>query len=372
MVGAEWRRLVKRRLARWLLVVLVLALGGVAAGVWQSSTHVPASFVDDLEAQAEERYQEALRDFHANIDDEIAACERGVPPGSGSASERDRPAGPDKDEPPAGPDADAERDPRTGPDAAGEYPDDFDCDRLAEREPERSDFGFNTGAFEFRDEFGDMLVVLAALLALCAFLVGASFIGLEWRAGGMTTLLLWCPQRLRVLAAKLAALLGGVTVVWALLSAAWTGALWWTAATRGITSMTTGAWLSFGLAEVRGLVLALVAATAGFALASLGRHTAVALGVALGAAVVGVGALQVLLHAVRAPYIDAWLWPTYPLAWLQSSVEVRDSRHCEGVRGPCPPDVLEITWQHAGVGMGVVLLALVAVAAWHMRHRDIA
>jgi hypothetical protein len=67
--------------------------------------------------------------------------------------------------------------------------------------------------------------------------------------------------------------------------AGWTGAFWTTASYRGSTAnMTSG--VSFALTGLRGLALVLAAGVVGFALASLGRHTALALGDALGLAVV--------------------------------------------------------------------------------------
>src|SRR5690606_7686101 len=130
----------------------------------------------------------------------------------------------------------------------------------------------------FRTAFPEMNFLLAGLLALFAFVVGASFVGAEWRSGGMTNLLLWRPRRLEVFGAKLAALLGVVFGLTVLLSALWTGAFWLVATYRGITdTMTSGVWQSIGLAELRGLAMVLAAGTAGFALASLGRHTAMAM-----------------------------------------------------------------------------------------------
>ena len=58
-----------------------------------------------------------------------------------------------------------------------------------------------------------MITTLAALLALVAFVIGASFVGAEWNSGGMMNLLLWRPQRLQVLGTKLAALLVGLTAL---------------------------------------------------------------------------------------------------------------------------------------------------------------
>nr|BFE67450.1 hypothetical protein GCM10020092_007510 [Actinoplanes digitatis] len=126
--------------------------------------------------------------------------------------------------------------------------------------------------FNFRVEFGDMIITLAAMLAVMAFLVGATFVGAEWSSGGMMNLLLWRPQRLRVLGTKLGALLVALTALTVPISAAWTGLFVALATQRGtMYSMTSGAWQSFVLMELRGLVLVLVAGAIGFALASIGR-----------------------------------------------------------------------------------------------------
>ena len=77
--------------------------------------------------------------------------------------------------------------------------------------------------FDFRKKFGDMIITFAAILALIAFVIGASFVGAEWSSGGMMNLLLWRPQRLKVLGTKLVALLVGLTVLTVVVAAAWTG-----------------------------------------------------------------------------------------------------------------------------------------------------
>jgi len=54
-----------------------------------------------------------------------------------------------------------------------------------------------------------MVTTFAAVLALVAYIVGASFVGAEWSSGGMMNLLLWRPRRLQVLGTKLAVLRRG-------------------------------------------------------------------------------------------------------------------------------------------------------------------
>src|SRR6185312_10036559 len=111
----------------------------------------------------------------------------------------------------------------------------------------------------------DMVTTLAAVLALVAFIVGASFVGAEWNSGGMMNLLLWRPRRLQVLSTKLGVLLTGATVLTVVLAAIWTAVFYAIASARGSTAkMTSGAWQSIGLMELRALALVLVAGAIGF------------------------------------------------------------------------------------------------------------
>src|SRR5919198_6282017 len=66
---------------------------------------------------------------------------------------------------------------------------------------------------DFRDQMPELLLVYAGLLALLGYVVGASFIGVEASSGGLANLLLWRPQRIRVLFGKFTALLLGMVAI---------------------------------------------------------------------------------------------------------------------------------------------------------------
>ncbi|GEM_PF-6574150 len=107
--------------------------------------------------------------------------------------------------------------------------------------------------------------------------------GGQMRLFGMMNLLLWRPKRLRVLATKLGTALAGVLTICADYLLVWTGAFWLIARYRGqLGELTPGVWQSLALTGARATALALAATAVGFALASIGRHTAMALGVAVG------------------------------------------------------------------------------------------
>jgi ABC-2 type transport system permease protein len=249
-----------------------------------------------------------------------------------------------------------------------------DCEQIRQWQPSQEEMvaWYIPPTFDFRNQFEGLIFGFTLILALFAFLVGASFVGAEWRSGGMTNLLLWRPRRLRVLTTKLTALLTATLGIGVLLAVAWTAALWVVASHRGITeTMTAGTWQSFGLTGIRGLTLVLVAGAAGFAIASIGRHTAMALGAAMVALVVGFYGVLIALALVGVDYPNRWLWPTYAMAWMEKRAMLGEEFSCPPDGGECVHRVVEITWQQAGLVIAAVLVVLVGASMWHMARRDV-
>ena len=114
---------------------------------------------------------------------------------------------------------------------------------------------------------------------LASWLLGASFVGAEWRAGTMATLLTWDPQRIRVILAKaLAAALAAAALTFVLQCAI--GAMLLPAAFKHGSATINGPWLRFvGGLLGRGAALAAMASVVGLAIGSIGRNTAFGLGV---------------------------------------------------------------------------------------------
>ncbi|GAA2696697.1 ABC transporter permease subunit [Actinoplanes palleronii] len=326
---AETRRLVKRRFTRFFVLLTVLVLGLVAAGVAYSNEKVTPASLQAAQARADSSFAEDTK-----------------------SAERDR------------------ADCATNPSRYG-----GDCDNLWT--PSKDDYqaaNYLTSQFDFRDSFPAMLITLAALLALVAFVIGASFVGAEWNSGGMMNLLLWRPQRVRVLSTKLAALLVSLTGLTVVVGAAWTGLFWLIANLRGTTErMTSGVWQSIGLMGLRGLALVLVAGAIGFAVASIGRHTAAALGAAIGVIVVFQFGLAIVLELARARFYEAYLLPAWFVAWMFKSYEVYDTYGpCEySATDGCTPASFTITWQLSGSVVAGLTIIIVGAAMWTMRKRDI-
>ena len=120
---------------------------------------------------------------------------------------------------------------------------------------------------------GGILCVIGGLL------LGASFVGAEWHAGTMTTLLTWEPRRLRVLAAKWIVAAVCVFVVMTALLAVFGLTLWLVAATRGITDQLGEHFLrSVAGSTLRVAACSSAGAIVGASIAMLARSTAAAVG----------------------------------------------------------------------------------------------
>ncbi|MEU5937699.1 ABC transporter permease subunit [Micromonospora sp. NPDC047548] len=331
----ELRRLTKRRFTRWSALLGLLVLVAVVVGVFFTNQKIDAGARAKAERAAEQQWQRDVR----NNEQYRVECDKAKAGGSAQA---------------------------------GQFPEDCSAIQPPPREAIQAEW-FLPSTFDFRTSFGNTLLPLAAILALVGFVVGASFVGAEWSTGGMMNLLLWRPKRLTVLLTKLAALLTGLLAVALPTTALWFGSFWLVATLRGSTEkMTSGTWQSFALTGLRGVVLALVTAAIGFALASLGRHTAMALGGVIAVMVVGQFGLGILLRMAGVRFVEAWLLPTYALAWIQKEVKLEDWESCQATYfGECKPDTLTVTWQQSSVLLAVGLTVILGAAFWTMRRRDI-
>jgi len=114
---------------------------------------------------------------------------------------------------------------------------------------------------------------------LASWLLGSSFVGAEWRAGTMTTLLTWEPRRWRVILSKAvtAALTGAVFTF--VLQCAIAAMLLPGALKHGSATIDSAVLHGVGGVLGRGAAVAAMAAVVGLAIGSLGRNTAFGLGV---------------------------------------------------------------------------------------------
>jgi ABC-2 type transport system permease protein len=185
----------------------------------------------------------------------------------------------------------------------GEIPPGMTLEEFCEQElvPSAEAFG---GDPAFRlSSLTDIYLGTGAVLVMVAWVLAGSFIGAEWRAGTVGTMLTWEPRRVRVILVKafVAALMAfvGTVLLQALLGAALVPA----AVFRGSTAGTDAAWLRETAGVVlRGAAVSAVAAGLGFSIASVARNTAAAFGVAFGYLIV----FEQILAGVR-PGWQKWL-----------------------------------------------------------------
>ncbi len=249
LLGSELRRFLARRLVRWLVVLAVLGIA--IAGVVVAATHQRLS-------AAEEQQQ-----IIAHRQAQLRACLDG----------------------------------QFGPPPHGETMQEF-CRSVAGH----LEFFFPDPRFHL-ESLPNVFRGTEAAVVVLAFLLAASFVGLEWHAGTMAVLLTWEPRRWRVFGAKTAAALSIAFVGTILLLVALGLALLPAALLRGTTDGVDAAWVrETGGVLLRAGLLSAVGAAAGYAVASAARNTAAALGVGFGYMVV----VESLLGALRPAWRE-WM-----------------------------------------------------------------
>jgi ABC-type transport system involved in multi-copper enzyme maturation permease subunit len=132
------------------------------------------------------------------------------------------------------------------------------------------------------------LVTLETILAgtsvpliILAVVIGATSIGAEWQKDTLTTMLTWEPRRLRLIIVKMLACAVVTAFLYFVLQLLLGLALWPSAVWRGTTEGVDAAWfVSVGGVLSRGAAVTVFAAVIAFSIATVGRNTSAALGVA--------------------------------------------------------------------------------------------
>lgn len=217
-------------------------------------------------------------------------------------------------------------------------------------------------AFSFQRNIVGLVYFLAAFLSLFAFLVTASFIGSELHSGGITNLLLWRPERRAVLGAKLGVALGSTTAIAVPFSvlyvATFYGIAYWTGWV-GVLSETF--WSNLTETCLRAVGLALLASLLAFAIATIGRHTAAALGALMAYVVVWEGGARLIVSVVdRMSDDDSWFLSTHIGAWIADGY----TYYLDGVRH-------HLAWWESGLVLGGIGVALTVVAFAMFQRRDL-
>jgi ABC-2 type transport system permease protein len=335
LVRAEWSRFFARRFTRIMIIVVLGILGLILVGLGANSQRPGPAVIAQAEQQAAQQRTE-FEQFRQQCEAE-------------------------------------QSDPNFDPTQSkfGQLPPGETCATLFDPSRVRAE-DFMPHVFSFRDETSDMLKAFGGVLALFAFAVGASFIGAEWSSGGVMNLLLWRPRRLRLLAGKLGTMLAAVTTTTVVLLGLWIAALWGLASLRGrVGDITPGVAQSMALTSARAVALVLAAGVIGFAVASLGRNTATALGLAVGYVIVLEIGTRIVIEIAEVLEPERWFLSTYAAAWLNQKVTFEEWRICRYATGPCEPYSWSIDMAQASIVFGSIVVVAVAAAFWAFRRRDV-
>ncbi|MEV6525296.1 ABC transporter permease subunit [Longispora sp. NPDC051575] len=318
LLKAEWNRLASRRFTKMTLLVLVGGLLLIAAGLFIGNQKISESDWAAARVRAAATTTE-MRD----------SCQRGTPDSNGPGR---------------------------------------NCDVIEPANPE----WFLPSTFAFRENAEPLVAVFGGLMCLFAFLVGSSFIGAEWSSGGVANLLLWRPKRAPTLLGKYVALLTGLTGVFVAVGAVWTAILWLTARFRGnFDGVTSGYASSLGLTWLRMLALTLVIGTVAFAVASVGRRTAAALGAAIGVILVGEVGVRILFAGLfEVPQYERFVPSSYAGAWVLKKLEFADYTKCSGT-ADCMPQGWTLTMNDSAAVFGAVVVLALGAAFWSFTRRDV-
>lgn len=234
--------------------------------------------------------------------------------------------------------------------------------------PNPADWALTPIAF---DEIGGVAMLFGAFVSmLAAYLVSASFIGAEYTSGSLANWLTFVPQRLRVYASKLAAVVIASAVAGAVVNFLVLGLA------ALLTRIHGGALTGFSpVAEqaARAVILAVVAGVLGFALALVTRHTVAALGTVLGYLVVSavLGGFAMNADSPLAT-VPPWLAENNVQAFLQHGHSYYQYVSTVTDQGVTQNGVEKhITFGHSAVYWLVVVVVAVVVAALVFRRRDV-
>ncbi|WP_353650144.1 ABC transporter permease subunit [Nakamurella sp. A5-74] len=222
------------------------------------------------------------------------------------------------------------------------------------------------------DRFQQLTLAVGIGVGMLGLFLGATSIGAEWSSRNLVAWLFWEPRRLRLLAAKLTALLGVLLVLAVLAQLIWyvTGKI--LLATKGIPVEQSDPprpefWTGLFEMQVRAALFVIPTSLLGFGLANLMRNTAATLGVAL----VYLLGVETVLSSLN-PYLVPYQFTSAAVAWF-----LPGGLHyfVDPVYDPQTQEMNPQELVFTNLQGGLVLLAYAAVitigSAWLFRRRDI-
>ncbi|HYO60683.1 MAG TPA: hypothetical protein VEU29_02160 [Actinomycetota bacterium] len=218
----------------------------------------------------------------------------------------------------------------------------------------------SNGTFTERD-VQDALMGLSLPLLMLGWLVGASAIGAEWGNRTVSALLTWEPRRTRVLVAKAAAACGTAALLVVALEIVFTAVMMpvaWAAdptfvpVDPSFESIDPFSWATYAATAGRITLVSVLAGAFGFALATIGKNTAAALG--------GGMAYLLIVESLVRNYLPE------SSKWLLSTNIIRV------IEGGAPGGVEAYTTTGAASVLALYAVGLLLVALWFFRRREMA
>lgn len=323
LTRAELRRLCARRFVR--VIAALAVLGFIVLAVSAFWTHARVTAADRAHA-TQTRDQQIVQ-----INQSVAACSKGL-----SADDAAQQCGPEV--------------------SADQFP----ASQFLSNHPFRP------------SRIADYALVVGVATALLGFVVGATFIGAEWSSKNVVAWLFWEPRRLRLMAAKLLALLSVALAVSVLAQAAWFGSAHALLHYRGLPVSSLARqdhhfWQHELQAQLRAALLVLPTALLGFGLANLVRNTAAAFGA-------GFVYFAVVENIIRFfnPNWQPYLFTTNVAAWVNNGgVKVFGKESFDRRQGFVTAREIHVSNLHGAVTLLIYAAVILIASLILFRRRDI-
>jgi len=221
----------------------------------------------------------------------------------------------------------------------------------------------------FAEAVPELLLGSSYLLVFAAFLIGASFVGAEFSTGAIGNWLTFEPRRLRVYASKLLAAAIGLAPVAAVVLAIVLFGVYLIVDQLGDTSSTTAkVWGDLAATGGRAVLLIAVGAALGGVVGLLLRHTAAAIGVAMGYLVLIEGVFAGFLNSAQ-PWLvklnfDAFV--RHDTTYFLNKCSTRDDGNymCETIEKT-------LSFEHGAWYLGILAVVLVLSGGAVFYRRDV-
>ena len=325
LAGVESRRLFARRLTVIGVAAVLVITAFLLFATWREARPLSAA----QQQQAQQQFDQAQKDWQLHGDEVMKECEANWK---------------------------AQPDPK--PVLA-----DF-CQGM---EPKLDQFGKPRTVFA--ELMPNLLLGLSYLLAFAAFVIGASFVGAEFSSGAIGNWLTFEPRRLRVYGSKLVAAALGMAPLAVVVLAVLTAGTWIIIRHYGTVDSTTGkVWGDLAGTAGRSVALTAAAGALGGVVALLLRHTAAAIGVAMG--------YLVLIEGVFGGFLmnfQPWLVKANFDAWIAhgASYYVQECKTMPDGGYSCNQVEKMLSFEHGAWYLGILAVVLVAVGALVFNRRDV-